>query len=89
MAVNCLNELYNMDIDEGVIAMEVTVGGATVTVNTEPPEIRFPAELRVAVIVGVPTATPVDSPVEDIAAFVASDELQVAVLEISAVVPSE
>ena len=71
---------------EGVIAIEDRVGR---TVNDEVPEIRLPAELRVAVMVVVPTATPAAKPKADIVAFAMFDELQATVLEISAVEASE
>jgi len=86
VATSCrVNPVYTPG-EAGVIAIEDKVG---ITANDKVPEIRVPAELRVAVIVVVPTATPVAIPDTEIVAFEVSDELQATELEISAVVPSE
>ena len=70
-------------------AIEDKVGGTIAAVSAEVPEKVFPPELKEAVMVAGPAATAVASPETDIVAVDVFDELQVTVLEMSFVEPSE
>ena len=72
--------------EEGVTAIEIKIGAI---VKVTVPEAGPAPAVREAVMFVVPRATPVATPEADIVAFEVSDEVQVTILEISAVEVSE
>lgn len=82
MAANCCFVPSAMDAFAGVTAMDTMVAG--VTVRLLDPLI----EPELALMVAVPTAVAVTSPVADTVAVVVDEELHVAVLVRSCVLPS-
>jgi hypothetical protein len=84
VAVNCWVAFIAIDMLAGMTAMDVSVAIPDVTVSVvEPLTVPLAAE-----IVVVPAATPVARPVAEIVAVAIVDEVQVAVAEMSFVVPS-